>query len=509
MPTIQKGQLFKLVKTLTKAEKRHFKLYAKKIQKKEDVLFLKLFEFLEKQDITDDKILLGKFKKVNKSQLTNLKRNLYQHLLISLRLLQSKKQVEIQIRQYTDFADILYGRGLYLQALKMLAKAKNLAQGSNLDLLHLEVIEFEKRIESRHITRSSTERMNEIIEESFKRTKVISSIVELTNLKLHLQRLFIKKGHIISSKDREEVTNYFFQNLRFTEQSPNTFFEKIYLFQAYFWYHYIMVDYETCLEYAQKWVRLYESQPLMIEEDVDMYMKGLQHKLTIAFFLKQPKLHRQVLDRFGTFTKEMTEKWNKNSNILFFLFYHQSKLDQCLLDYDYREGVEQIPKLKKQLNTYENNIDPHKLMIFNYKFACLHLGNAQPQKALDYILKIINSPSTHLRDDIQIYSRLLQCIIHFELGNFDLLDYLTRSTDRFTKRITISERLPITVLQFFKSLIKTRNQERRAVFIDFHNNLSKLYDQTLEKRGFVFFDFIYWVEQKILKSQTEKSNKVG
>ncbi|MEL6845654.1 MAG: hypothetical protein AAFP02_20815, partial [Bacteroidota bacterium] len=291
MPIAQTGQLFKLIKTLTKAEKRHFTLYAKKIQQKGDVRFLKLFELLEKQEEYDESTLLEKFKRINKSQLTNLKRNLYKHLLISLRLLQSKKQIEIQIREYTDFADILYGRGLYLQALKILAKAKKLAREHHLDLLHLEVIEFEKRIESRHITRSSTERMNDLIEESSRRKLVMTGIVELSNLKLHLQRWFINHGHA-NEADREHIDEYFLGSIADLEKSLHTFFEQVYLFQAYFWYHYILMEFEQCLEYARKWIARYESNEQMVRQDVDMYMKGLHHCLTMTFFLHQPEAHR-------------------------------------------------------------------------------------------------------------------------------------------------------------------------------------------------------------------------
>ncbi|MBK8043490.1 MAG: hypothetical protein IPK21_13035 [Haliscomenobacter sp.] len=155
-----------MVQSLTKAEKRNFRLYARRIQGESDAKFMQLFDLLEKQKEFHEEALLRKMKGASKSQFSNLKRHLYQHILTSLRLLEMGKREEIQVREWMDYADILYGKGLYLQALKLLSKAKTLAISMNHDLLHLEIVEFEKRIESRHITRSTTERMEGLTEEA-------------------------------------------------------------------------------------------------------------------------------------------------------------------------------------------------------------------------------------------------------------------------------------------------------------------------------------------------------
>ncbi|MEL7124306.1 MAG: hypothetical protein AAFO07_33025, partial [Bacteroidota bacterium] len=124
MPIAQSDALLQLIKSLTKAEKRNFKLYLKRIQKgKEEVKFIQLFEILGQMQDYDESMVSDKLKQINKSQLSNLKRNLYQHICTSLRLGNIKKRNDIQIREYIDYAHILYGKGLYNQALKLLKKA--------------------------------------------------------------------------------------------------------------------------------------------------------------------------------------------------------------------------------------------------------------------------------------------------------------------------------------------------------------------------------------------------
>ncbi|MFX6857628.1 hypothetical protein ABTH71_20000, partial [Acinetobacter baumannii] len=61
--------------------------------------------------------------------------------------------------------------------------------------------------------------------------------------------------------------------------------------------------------------------------------------------------------------------------------------------------------------------------------------------AIDYLLKIINGPMD-LRIDLQCYARLLLLMAHYELGNFDLMESLTKSVFRFMskmKNLTVVE----------------------------------------------------------------------
>jgi hypothetical protein len=60
----------------------------------------------------------------------------------------------------------------------------------------------------------------------------------------------------------------------------------------------------------------------------------------------------------------------------------------------------------------------------------LYFGSGNNEKAIEYLNKIINW-KVDLRTDLQCYARLLHLIAHFELGNYDLLEYLIKSVYRF------------------------------------------------------------------------------
>ena len=80
-----KDNLFVLVKSLSKSEKRQFKLYVGRLGVNEDSKFLLLFNVLDKMAEYDEQVILKKGI-VKKQQLSNLKAHLYKQVLISLRL---------------------------------------------------------------------------------------------------------------------------------------------------------------------------------------------------------------------------------------------------------------------------------------------------------------------------------------------------------------------------------------------------------------------------------------
>ena len=125
MPIAQSEQLFTIIKSLTKAEKRNFRLYVQRLQSNEDVLYVRLFDLLDKSEEYDEENVLEKLGDIPKSKFVNLKRHLYTQILKSLRLIHENIE-SIKVREQIDFAHILYSKGLYLQAFKLLDRVKEM-----------------------------------------------------------------------------------------------------------------------------------------------------------------------------------------------------------------------------------------------------------------------------------------------------------------------------------------------------------------------------------------------
>ena len=111
MTNAHRDTLFILIKSLSKSEKRQFKLYVGRLGVNADAKFLALFNLLDKMRMYNEKQILDSGI-VKKAQLSNLKAHLYKQILVSLRLNPVNQNIRVQIREQLDFATILYQKGL-------------------------------------------------------------------------------------------------------------------------------------------------------------------------------------------------------------------------------------------------------------------------------------------------------------------------------------------------------------------------------------------------------------
>ena len=225
--------LFQLVHSLEKSEKRHFKLYIKRSSGNEDLKIISLFDVLDKLPEYDETLLLKKLPGVSKTQLANLKAHLYKQLLASLRLLKLGDNIDLQLSEHLDEARILYNKGLKIQALKILEKAKELARANQKMNTLVQILSLEKKIETLHITRSTTDKTQELALEAMEISSHIDRVTKLSNLALLLYRWYIINGHARNEEDEKDINEYFKNNLPTNINEIRGFYENLYLYQSY------------------------------------------------------------------------------------------------------------------------------------------------------------------------------------------------------------------------------------------------------------------------------------
>jgi len=487
--------LFQLIKSLKKSEKRNFKLYVKRNSAAGDLKIIQLFDALDSVDVYDEAQLLKKNKKIAKQQLSNIKAHLYREILSSLRLIKNDDNIDIYLHEQLDFARILYNKGLYLQSLKTLDKIKESAQQNNQLTFLLQVLFFEKKIEALHITRSMQDRAERLTGEVDATNKRLQLIGNLSNLSLQLYSWYIKNGHARNRNDEEAVQKFFEDGLANSEDC-NGFYEKLYLYQSYCWYAFIRQDFLLYYRYAQKWVDLFEKEKFMIEIETIHYIKGLHNLLGAHFDLQNYKKFLEILKEFEKFSESKIALQNDNNLIQTFIYLNISRINKHFIEGTFTAGKKSVPGILEKLDEYQLYIDRHRVLVFYYKFASLYFGSADYETAIDYLNKIINW-KVDLRTDLQCYSRLLHLIAHYELENYQLLEYLIKSVYRFMAKM---ENLGVVEEEIFNFLRRSFHLSPKKLKPEFENLLDKL--KKLEKnpfatRAFSYLDIISWLESKI------------
>lgn len=497
MSNHSKDQLFRLIKSLSKAEKRHFRLYANRTMSSQERKFLQLFDALDKIAEYDDDLLIDRLEGINRSNLPHLKRHLFKQLLTSLRLINIQNNIDIQIREQLDFARILYSKGLYMESLRILERNKETAEGHHQDILHLEILEFQKLIEARHITRSRQEgrKMDQLLVDSTHRSEVTLASSELSNLNIQIQGHYIDQGHAKNPEEQKQVENLWeeMQPLPRRLETVGTFFEKINRFQSRMWYNYILLHFGTAKENASEWVGLFRLNPQMKEKDPDLYMRGLYYLLVFQFLNDDNQYYARYLKEFELFVEEMKEQFTPVSKHIAFQYLALSQLNGYLLSKSFQEGYCRVPEISAELAHHEDLLDEHRLMLFQYKFACLAFAAGHYAEALDKLDGILDNRS-FLREDLHYNSHLLELLCRFQLRQFALLDYRITALQRLlSKGRDVSQSLK-KALTLLRQLTSKPASERPRILEKALSELNSLKEDPYENKALKYLDLISWIE---------------
>ncbi|WP_185876792.1 hypothetical protein [Blattabacterium cuenoti] len=495
--------LLLLIQTLSKSEKRNFKLYSNRIKKNKHAKFMKLFEVMSKINFYDEKKIL-KSTPINKTQLSNVKAYLYQQILISLKLKHTKENHDIQIREYLDFSKILYNKGLYIQSLKLLEKSKIIARNYEYNTILLELVEFEKMIESQHITRSIYSKSGELSIESQELIEKIHCNNALSNISLELYGLYLKVGCVKNEKDKVFIETYFRTNLPKFDIEKLSFYEKLFLYQAQVWYHYIRQDFIMCYRSSYKWVKLFQNHKKEKKESPVSYLKGYHYLLDSLFFLNHYSKFVDVLNKFEKEVKNGEFLINGNTKILIFMYLYTNRINKHYMEGSFSEGVKKIiPSLFMDLKKISNRLDSHYIMVLYYKIACLYFGSGDNENTILYLLKIIENKKKDLRKDLQCFARILYLIACYESGLDENMDQKIQSAYRFFVKMGDWYIVQKKIIHFFKNLGKVYPHQIKNQFKKLKEKLIKYYDHPYEKRTFLYLDIISWLNSKIENKSVE------
>lgn len=496
MATEKNDALFTLIKSLSKSEKRQFKLYVGRLGGNADANFIALFNILDKQTSYNERQILQNTH-IKKQQLSNSKAHLYKQLLISLRLSPLHQNVKSYLREQIDFATILYNKGLYKQSLKLLDKAKNMAIENEENNLAYEIVELEKVIESQYITRSLGNRADVLAVQAKELSMRNVTISKLSNLSLQLYSWMLQKGYAKSNDDIELVTDYFNSRMPEYKIAQLGFMEKMFLYKAYLWYSLITQDFISSYRYSQKWIDIFNDKPNMKKVNPIFYLKGYNYLLESLFMIKHHKKFRSTLEDLKLDMDTKKFSMNDNTEVLASIYYYQNRLNLFFLEADFSKGVLYVPEVLKEVNQFKLKIDEHHIMVFYYKIGCMYFGVADYENCILYLNKIISNKELAMREDLLCFSRVLNLVAHYEAGLDENIESLIKSTFKFLIKMNDLHAVQRKMIEFLRSLTEMYPSELRAAFKKLHAELKVYENHPYEKRSFLYLDILSWLESNI------------
>lgn len=481
----KKGNLFFLIKSLNRSEKRYFSLFCSTLNVESN--YLKLFEAIDQQESYDEKRLKEKLGDAAfTKQLHVTKIYLSQLILKCLRSYHYKISKIAVITDLIRDIELLYSKELFDQCYFTIQKAEQLA------------IEFEK-----------LPLLQEIL--SWKRKLYLAKFGANPEKLLEVNNL--EADTIAKVQSLHKYWTITSELARFNEPNsdPDGFSEKSIIDLAgppkstraeVLYYHIlysqgIMGNNPGLAEDSlKKLVRLIEKHPKQIKDDPGSYINALNNQITYLILKRRYdealpiiKKVRNIPDKFGI---KKTHKLRlrtllRTYNIELELYRDQKNLQKSKI---------LIPIIVSFLEKYEKSVPDNYFILFWNQFATIEFMAREYAASLVWVNKIMQIKS-NARMDIQRYSRLLHLVIHFELENVIFLRYSIESCRRFLHKTGTSSSFDKLCLKHFAKLSHLARSDYPKQLKRFHHDLFVKDPQLVTPGILDYLDIKQWLADRL------------
>ena len=495
MKTIS-NDLFQLIHSLSKQEKRYFKLYASRHVIGEKNKYVLLFDAIAKQEKYDEEKIKKKFaNQVFIKQLHVTKNYLYKLIMNSLRLFNENKS-EDQFHNLMRNAQILFDKGLFEQGQKLVNKAKKEAQENEHFLQLLEVYRWEHRmIHKNNDFKKLQTYVDEVILEEIELLDLYKNFLQFQLLNDQVFGLYWKKGSIRKQEDKALLERFFEKDLYQNSGNAKSFNARFFYHNAHFTFAYLTGDLQNCYHHISQQVLMFEEGDVLQKnnKNVQRYISCLNNSYIIQKQLRKFEEGILTLRKLRAIPATSVAR-----RAQLFIRSYNLEIDLYISTGDFQKGTQNIIAFEEKFDDYKQYIETQQRINLYYNLAYLYFGASDFNHSLDYVNVLLDDPDLKAREDIHSFARILNLFIHFELENDQLLEYIVKSTYRFLLKRKRLYKVESIILKFLKKYSNWADQKAmRKGFEEILEDLYPLRENEYEKSAFEYFDFITWLESKL------------
>lgn len=482
------SHLFDLIKSLSKNEKRYFKLFCTLQQGEKN--YLKLFDFMDSLKRYDEQVILDHFMKADFVKNIHVTKNyLYNLILKSLRIYGAEKNVKIQLANLWIEIDILERRGLNQQLWERLQKTKKIAIKYHDHLSVVRACRKELSFVAEWETKKTKGRLEEITEEIARHFRLLEEEYEALD-NYYFMTFNYRKFHNNLNLLKEKTSQV--RLLESVDRYKNSFTT------CYIHYYLKALEYRIdgnqllYNEYLKKAISVWNEYRYMIRERPRVYKIYLANYLSSCHILGKydefPIYLEELKSIPSTGFKEEVETFQ---NAVFYELLYRLNTE------NYKNIDETIQSIEKGLEKYEYKINQARITAFNYNISLLFFFNRDFEKALTWLNKILNDTKNEHRKDIQRFANILQLVYHLELGNTDLVYNLQSSVRRKLKRWGDISRFEGLIFDYLKAFLDcTSLKESNQLNADFYITLLTFKQENNTQQPAGLGELIQWISNK-------------
>lgn len=498
MPKTYSSDLFDLIHSLSKSEKRFFKLYSSKSNSSDNKQYIKLFDVIDRQKKYDEEKTIKKVPEIKKFSV--VKNQLYNMVLKSVSILQQEKRLSLSIRSKLDYIEILYHKGLFNQSEKLLNKTKKQAQNAELFeiLLGIQKIEIKLLVGFRNFKNIQTykDKLDDLQSERVEITRKIQNIQDYFELYFPLTTFFYE-GSRFSVQEKEKVINETMTNPLLQDESKAlSGLAKATFHITWSIYYFLKKETEIAYAHAKKRLDILQQHPHLIEDSFTDYLNNIKYVSRLA---TEESEYIEALTWIGLIQTEL-DNYNNIIDIgiknHFAFQIHVAKLELFFSEKQWSDIIRYYEDISNEIEKDPSNKESLILNI-NFFTAQAYFFEKDYHNALKVINVILNAKFSGVHFDKHRIIQLLNILVHYELKNYDLLDYVIKSYQRGNQKDTFTDNIDFSIAQFISQKINSQK-----VSVKTFDKINSFYKDAENNDYFkTLFDLGLWLKKFDPKNQ--------
>jgi len=487
MPKPSSENLYLLIKSLTKEEKRNFKLYINRYAESDSGLYVKVFDAIEKADNNNESAII---RQLNIRHFNKLKSRLYIEILDCLAFYNRNETVQFTIRTLITQSDILRKKTLLKQADELLRRAEKLAVKFDFSLLH--VLILQKRFyylqfnatkkKAPVVVNSVIGQINTSLVKQGRRTEFMKTSAEIDN-------------YIRFSMDNEKMKEFLQAKIRAMEKmsvKEMGFQEKSFLYESLFLFYSKTGNLQKAYEYMKLCLLLHLDNPHIINEYPAEFISGAAGNylyLCIELhkwndFLKMHKL----ISSLNYSTGQSRERY------LYIIDAHL--IEYYIIRSEFKKAIARIKELEKvglKSPSYEMI---WSALTFYFKCGYVFFLSGDSLHTRLWLNKILVNKQ-FLNENLYLLTRVLLLINAFEIKDFR---YFDKNVQPLLKELKLKKTFTneLNVIESLSSFYKRNGQVwRRTHLTEELKKIKQLSDERAEVGS--YYNLGSWIKERTLR----------
>ncbi|HET6990373.1 MAG TPA: hypothetical protein VFJ43_03570 [Bacteroidia bacterium] len=489
--------LFNLVKSLSKYEKRYVTLFLSSGLYKNNKNSLLLFRAVSRQEHFDDDVLKKQMGKVFSKRLSAEKNKLFDLVLESMIFLYRDSMPERRVVGNRLRSWFFFQKGLRPLGWKYFHKARKTAEEYEF-FPQLIMLAYQENYE----TRKAAAQDNLFSEEKYHTRD--RKILEALNEDLVLHTLFtelidLQKNYGHEMKSVETHLDRIMKHpLMDSSRKLHAFSARMSRLDSRALYSSMKNNHREAYQCFGEMVAEIEKSKVHIDQNYVRYCNALSNQLMHAVLMREYDHVPDLVQKTKKAIQGILNYFPYDTAFNEFIGVHLFELISWKNRADTNKGPVILARLEKDFLHYRKEIRDVLAAGILFLFGSYHYYLGNLKKALQYFNDFVDSTDSESAQNFQCMARLVKLLLHYDLGHYDLLPSLTQSTTRLLRKKDQLGPFEKELLAFFRNSKDKQNKSALEKLLSVTRKLAPGY---YSYGAWCDFEFEAWIESH-LKNQS-------